>query len=90
MVTTTLETIAHSCVARALLHACRCAFIRTCDAMLHARMSGETFGLAIAEFSAHNRPVLTSSVHHDHHMARSHLDTMRLTAVWIGVLTVCS
>lgn len=25
------------------------AFIRTCDAMLHARRSGETFGLAIAE-----------------------------------------
>jgi len=54
----------------------KCAFIRTCDAMLHARMSGETFGLAIAEFSAHNRPVLTSSVHHDHHMARFHLDAL--------------
>jgi hypothetical protein len=30
-------------------------FIRSCDAMLHARAAGETFGLAIAEFSAHNR-----------------------------------
>jgi hypothetical protein len=31
------------------------AFIRSCDAMLHARTSGESFGLAVAEFSAHNR-----------------------------------
>ena len=34
-------------------------FIRTCDALLHARSRGETFGLAVAEFSAHNRPVIT-------------------------------
>jgi hypothetical protein len=34
-------------------------FIDTCDAMLHARRRGETFGLAVAEFSAANRPVLT-------------------------------
>ena len=37
-------------------------FIRTCDAMLHARAMGETFGIAIGEFSVHNLPVLTSSV----------------------------
>jgi hypothetical protein len=35
------------------------AFIETCDAMLHARHRGETFGLAVAEFSICNRPVLT-------------------------------
>lgn len=52
------------------------AFIRTCDAMLHARWSGETFGLAIAEFSASNRPVLTSSVHDDDGMARFHIDAL--------------
>jgi glycosyltransferase involved in cell wall biosynthesis len=34
-------------------------FIRTCDAMLHARSRGESFGLAVAEFSAHNKPVIT-------------------------------
>jgi len=34
-------------------------FIRTCDAMLHARADGETFGLSVAEFSSHNKPVLT-------------------------------
>ena len=34
-------------------------FINTCDAMLHARKQGESFGLAVAEFSARNRPILT-------------------------------
>jgi len=34
-------------------------FISACDAMLHAREDGETFGLAIGEFSVLNKPVLT-------------------------------
>lgn len=34
-------------------------FIRTCDVMVHGRRMGETFGLAIAEFSVHNKPVVT-------------------------------
>lgn len=34
-------------------------FINTCDAMIHARDMGETFGLAIGEFSSCNKPVLT-------------------------------
>lgn len=34
-------------------------FINTCDAMLHARTVGETFGLAVAEFSIKNKPVIT-------------------------------
>ena len=34
-------------------------FIFTCDAMLQARCEGETFGLAVAEFSAAGRPVVT-------------------------------
>jgi len=34
-------------------------FINTCDAMLHARSDGETFGISIAEFSVKNRPVFT-------------------------------
>ena len=52
------------------------AFIRTCDAMLHARTRGETFGLAISEFAAFGKPVLTSSVHHDGGVARFHLDVL--------------
>ena len=35
------------------------AFINTCDIMIHARERGETFGLAIAEFSSKNKPVIT-------------------------------
>jgi hypothetical protein len=34
-------------------------FINSCDAMIHARSGGESFGLAIAEFSFLNKPVLT-------------------------------
>jgi len=33
-------------------------FINTCDAMLHARKQGESFGLSIAEFLSLNKPVL--------------------------------
>ena len=55
-------------------------FIRSCDAMLHARQGGESFGLAVAEFSAHNKPVLTSSIHHDNHQADFHLTTLRAHA----------
>lgn len=32
-------------------------FINTCDAMLHARLRGESFGLSIAEFLSLNKPV---------------------------------
>lgn len=34
-------------------------FIDTCDAMIHARAMGETFGLAVAEFSIRNKPIIT-------------------------------
>lgn len=34
-------------------------FINTCDAMIHARLQGESFGLACAEFSIKNKPVIT-------------------------------
>lgn len=37
-------------------------FIQTCDAMLWARSQGETFGLAIAEFSVKNRPVFCMEI----------------------------
>jgi hypothetical protein len=35
-------------------------FINTCNAMIHARKMGETFGLSIGEFSSLNKPVITS------------------------------
>ena len=34
-------------------------FINSCDAMIHARKGGETFGSAIAEFSIKNKPIIT-------------------------------
>ncbi len=34
-------------------------FINTCDAMIHASGAGETFGLAVGEFSIRNKPVFT-------------------------------
>jgi hypothetical protein len=34
-------------------------FINTCDALLHARWRGETFGLTCGEFSIKNKPVFT-------------------------------
>lgn len=34
-------------------------FINTCDAMIHARGDGETFGMACAEFSIKGKPVIT-------------------------------
>lgn len=36
-------------------------FINSCDAMLHARKRGESFGLACGEFSIRNKPVMTYS-----------------------------
>lgn len=33
-------------------------FINTCDAMIHARYEGESFGIAVLEFSKCNRPVI--------------------------------
>lgn len=34
-------------------------FINTCDAMIHARIEGETFGLSIGEFSQRKKPIIT-------------------------------
>lgn len=35
------------------------SFINACDAMLHARYGGETFGLACGEFALENKPIIT-------------------------------
>ncbi len=44
-------------------------FINSCDAMLHARLQGESFGLACGEFSIRNKPVLTyAGSKHRHHI----------------------
>ncbi|MEE3663325.1 hypothetical protein V2I52_15505 [Brenneria sp. g21c3] len=47
-------------------------FINTCDAYLHARINGETFGIAIGEFSIKNKPIITWSQSEE----RCHLDIL--------------
>lgn len=47
-------------------------FINTCDALLHARTSGETFGLVCGEFAMTLKPVITYSLSND----RNHLDLL--------------
>lgn len=37
----------------------KAAFVEATNAMIHARKGGETFGMAVAEFSISNKPVLT-------------------------------
>ena len=47
-------------------------FINTCDAMLHARYIGESFGLSCAEFSIRNKPIIT----YEKSPERNHIDTL--------------
>jgi hypothetical protein len=35
-------------------------FINTCDAMIHAGLWGETFGLSVGEFSLRNKPIIVA------------------------------
>ena len=48
-------------------------FINTCDAMIHARERGETFGIAVGEFDISGKPILTyqSSGERAHYMLSS-------------------
>ena len=39
----------------------KAAFIQTTDAMVHGRSDGETFGLAVGEFSLFNKPIVTTA-----------------------------
>lgn len=43
-------------------------FINTCNAMIHARYLGETFGLAIGEFSVRNKPIITNIGKNNQHL----------------------
>lgn len=53
------------------------SFINTCDAMLHARLGGETFGCAVAEFTMSNRPVVTYGLSGE----KAHLDILKDRAI---------
>lgn len=43
-------------------------FINTCDAMIYARAEGESFGIAIGEFSSKNKPIICNrgNTHNTH------------------------
>lgn len=40
-------------------------FINTCDALLHARYRGETFGLTVIEFMYRHKPIFTYGMSHE-------------------------
>ena len=52
-------------------------FINTCDCMLWARIDGETFGQAIAEFSIKNKPIVAMKIGY-----LTHVRTLGNTAFW--------
>ena len=53
------------------------SFIKTCDAMIHARGIGESFGLACGEFSIHNKPVITYALSPQ----RNHIEVLGSKAI---------
>lgn len=53
------------------------SFINSCDAMIHARGIGESFGLACGEFSIHNKPVITYALSPQ----RNHIDILGSKAI---------
>jgi hypothetical protein len=53
-------------------------FINTCDAMLHARTVGESFGMACGEFSIRNKPIITWWGSPE----RSHIDILGETGIY--------
>lgn len=50
-------------------------FINTTDAMVHGRSDGETFGLAVGEFSFFNKPVFTYDAPYPYY-GRAHIDLL--------------
>jgi len=55
----------------------KAAFLESCDAMLHARWNGETFGLAVGEFAVRGKPVITYGGSRE----RAHLEMLGAEAV---------
>ena len=43
-------------------------FINTCDAYFHARLEGESFGIAVMEFNICNKPVICSPIGENQHV----------------------
>lgn len=64
-------------------------FINTCDAMLWARWEGETFGLAIGEFSSKNKPIF-ATVYNDRGLIpdKAHSQFLKDRAFWYDKATI--
>lgn len=58
----------------------KACFLATCDAMIHARDTGETFGLAIGEFAALGKPIIT----YQGSKERAHLEMLGPKALTYG------
>jgi hypothetical protein len=54
------------------------AFVNSCDAMLHARQRGETFGLSIGEFSSLGKQIITYSSSPE----RAHIEILGTNAIY--------
>jgi GR25 family glycosyltransferase involved in LPS biosynthesis len=62
----------------------KATFINTCNAMIHARKEGESFGLSIAEFTSMKKPIVTWKHdgfphYHEHH---NHLDVLGVSGMY--------
>lgn len=53
------------------------SFVNACDAMLHARSGGETFGCAVAEFTMSNKPVITYALSGE----KAHIEILKDKAI---------
>jgi len=59
------------------------SFINTCDAMLWARNIGESFGLAIAEFSSKNKPIVaTPNLKLNPNVDKAHIYFLGKKGIW--------
>lgn len=64
--------------------ASKAVFVGSCDAMLHARLIGESFGLAIAEFTSLGKPIITyrhAGPPHEHEHL-NHIDVLGDTGIY--------
>lgn len=59
-------------------------FVHSCDAMLHARQQGESFGLACGEFSVANKAVLTYTPQHRENYESNHIEILGDKGIYYG------
>ena len=77
----TLPNVIHLDAITDLTH--KVEFIQTCDAMLWAQNMGETFGLAIGEFSSKNKPIIAKNlINHPVLNNQGHVHLLGEKAIW--------